>query len=54
MLELQQLDSFNSGLFLVYWYIFTAWKGLEPKGYDSFKMAGLTLRREEKIEKKMK
>ena len=30
-LELQQLNSFNSGLFLVYWYIFTAWDGLEPK-----------------------
>ena len=24
MLELQQLDGFNSGLFLVYWLIFTA------------------------------
>ena len=30
MLELQQLDSFNSGLFLVYWYNFTAWNDLEP------------------------
>ena len=30
MFELQQLNSFNSGLFLVYWYIFTAWTDLEP------------------------
>ena len=29
--ELQQLDSFNFGLFLVYWFIFTSWNGLEPK-----------------------
>ena len=49
MLELQQRNSFNAGLFFVLLFIHCLLERAETLGYDSFNMACLTLRRLEKI-----
>ena len=48
-LKLKQLNSFNSELFLVYWYIHYLVERGGTLGYDRFRMACLTLRRWEKL-----